>query len=81
MRRAQRWGHEVKVADAPRLTHSMTVALPDLALDQRWVVYPGDHSYPLAERITAVGLGRLTSGTAFGAAPASQAPARDRYGL
>lgn len=59
----------------------MTVALHDLALDQLWVVYPGDHSYPLAKRITAVGLGQLASGAAFGVAPAPPPPARDRHGL
>lgn len=79
MRRAQRCGYEFKFADAPRLTRSMTVALHDLALDQLWVVYPGDHSYPLAERITAVGLGQLASGATFGVAPAPP-PAPERRG-
>ena len=42
------WAVEVKYADAPRLTPSMTSALRDLDLSHLLVVYPGDRAYPLA---------------------------------
>lgn len=45
---------EVKYADAPRLTPSMKSAVTDLDLDHLWVVYPGDRSYPLSEKITVL---------------------------
>ncbi len=45
--RGRRIGFEVKYADAPRLTKSMAIATADLRLDQLFVVYPGETSYPL----------------------------------
>lgn len=50
------WAIEVKYADAPRLTRSMSSALRDLDLTQLWVLYPGDRAYPLAPRITTLPL-------------------------
>lgn len=44
-----RIGVEVKYADAPRKTRSMTMAKKDLRLDHLFVVYPGRQSYPLGE--------------------------------
>ena len=45
-------GAESKRADAPRATRSMHPAITDMALDERWVVYPGTLSYALDDRIT-----------------------------
>jgi predicted AAA+ superfamily ATPase len=42
------WAIEIKYADAPRVTPSMTSALNDLELAHLWVVYPGDRAYALA---------------------------------
>jgi len=50
---------EVKYADAPRLTPSMTSAVRDLDLSHLWVVYPGDRAYPLSERVTVLPLTQL----------------------
>jgi hypothetical protein len=55
-RGARRWGFEFKCTDAPGMTRSMHVALEDLALEHLWVVYPGTRRYPLAGRVTALGL-------------------------
>ncbi len=52
----RRLGIECKRVDAPRLTRSMQIALTDLELDHLYVVYPGEHTYPLAEKITAIPL-------------------------
>ncbi len=52
----QRFGVEIKRADAPRLTPSMRAALEDLRLDRLLVVYPGDRRYPLTERVEVVPL-------------------------
>ena len=49
----RRHGVEVKFSDAPATTRSMRTALEDLALDHLWIVYPGQRSYPVDERITA----------------------------
>ena len=45
-------GVEFKRADAPTLTRSMQTVLTDLELDELWVVYPGQRSYPLGKKIT-----------------------------
>ena len=47
---------EIKRADAPRLTPSMRIAMSDLGLDRLIVVYPGDRSYALAEKVDVVPL-------------------------
>jgi uncharacterized protein len=60
-RRGRRWGFEFKHDDAPRLTKSMHVALADLKLEHLFIVHPGDEAYPVAERVTRVGLSALTA--------------------
>ena len=52
-------GVECKRADAPRMTKSIGVALADLDLDRVAVVYPGDRSYSLADRVEAVPVSEL----------------------
>jgi hypothetical protein len=53
------WAVEVKYADAPRLTPSMTSALRDLDLAHLWVLYPGDRAYPLAPKVTVLPLAEV----------------------
>jgi hypothetical protein len=55
-RGGQRWGFELRYADAPRTTKSMRVALDDLRLERLFVVYPGEKDYTLDERIQVLGL-------------------------
>ena len=50
------YGFEFKRADAPRLTPSMRIALEDLKLRKLFVIFPGNKTYPLHERVTALGL-------------------------
>lgn len=52
----RRLGFEFKRTSAPRRTRSMTVAISDLGLERIDVVYPGSESFPLGDRIRAVGL-------------------------
>jgi len=58
----RRVGVECKRVDAPRLTRSIHIALDDLQLEHLVVVYPGEQSYPLSERVTAVPLETLAAG-------------------
>jgi predicted AAA+ superfamily ATPase len=51
------YGFEFKRTDAPKVTPSMRIALEDLKLEHLFVVFPGSKSFPLADRITALGLG------------------------
>lgn len=59
IRRGKRLGFEMKCADAPSLTRSMTVALHDLRLDRLLVVYPGTRSYRLSPKVEVVAVGDL----------------------
>ncbi|HXV63767.1 MAG TPA: ATP-binding protein [Vicinamibacteria bacterium] len=59
VRGRHRWGFEFKRTVAPKITRSMRVAIEDLHLDRLDVIYAGDATYPLAERIRAVALSDL----------------------
>ena len=52
----KRLGFEFKYADAPRITRSMRVVQSDLNLDYLFVVYPGELSYLLDEKIEVIPL-------------------------
>jgi uncharacterized protein len=49
-------GYEFKYTDAPKITPSMRIACEDLELDHLYVVYPGETTFPLSEKITVRGL-------------------------
>jgi len=49
-----RFGFEVKINPAPRISPSMRTAIKNLRLDHLWVVHPGDASWPLDVSITAL---------------------------
>ena len=57
--RGRPYGFELKLTDAPKLSPSMKIALADLKLEHLYVVFPGTQTYPLAQKVTAVGLGAL----------------------
>ena len=54
----KRIGFEFKVADAPKMTKSLSIAQKDLGLDELVVVKPRGHGYPLEEKIRVVPLAR-----------------------
>lgn len=51
----RRLGYEIKYTDSPRLTPSMKIAMRDLRLDELLLIFPGKQSFPLADKIRAVG--------------------------
>lgn len=53
------WAVEIKYADGPRLTPSMSSAMKDLELAHLWVIYPGDRAYPLASHVSTLPIGDL----------------------
>jgi uncharacterized protein len=54
--RGKRLGFEFKYTEKPSTTKSMQTAVADLALDHLYVIYPGEHTIPLSEVITASSL-------------------------
>lgn len=60
VRGTRRLGFEFKRTSTPRTRKSMWIALRELNLERLVVIYPGDEVFPLAERIDAVGLTRIT---------------------
>lgn len=55
----KRFGFEVKYTDAPRTTRSLRIALQDLSLERAFIVYPGEESYALDERIEVLAVADL----------------------
>lgn len=56
----KRYGIEMKFSEAPEVTRSMHIAMQDLGLEHLWVLYPGEHDYPVHERITVWPLMKIT---------------------
>jgi predicted AAA+ superfamily ATPase len=50
--RGRRYGAEFKFSEAPKITKSMRIALDDLKLDHLWIIYPGQDSYPVDDKIS-----------------------------
>ena len=48
----RRYGMECKFSETPKITKSMNQALESLNLAHLWVVYPGEHPYPLSKQIS-----------------------------
>ncbi len=59
LQHGRRLGVEIKFNEAPKITPSMRAALVDLRLDHLWVVYPGQHAYPVHEKIDVWPLQRV----------------------
>lgn len=55
----KRLGFEIKYTDSPKITKSMSIALEDLNLDHLYLVHPHKDSFPLADKITALGISDL----------------------
>lgn len=51
----KRFGFEFKYTDSPKITKSMRIALQDLKLDHLYLIYPGNKSFAMHEKITAYG--------------------------
>ena len=54
IRGRRKFGIECKCSDAPEMTKSMSVALESLKLDHLYVIYPGNKTYPVPDRVTVV---------------------------
>lgn len=55
----RRFGFEIKLTSAPKLTPSMRIALEDLKLHRLDVIHAGDATFPLTNRIRAVSVSRI----------------------
>jgi len=63
LKNGRRLGVECKRVDAPRMTPSMRIAIEDLNLDLLVVIYPGEQTYPLTEKVTVMPLSYLGQDT------------------
>lgn len=61
-RQGKRLGFEFKYTDGPTMSKSMYIALEDLTLDHLYVVHPHMETFPLAQNVTAMGMGALIAG-------------------
>jgi predicted AAA+ superfamily ATPase len=56
LRRGRSYGVEFKTNDAPSMTKSLHTALADLKLERAWIVYPGNQTYAVHERVQVIPL-------------------------
>jgi predicted AAA+ superfamily ATPase len=54
-------GFEFKASESPSTSKSMRIAIENLELDNLYVIHPGDNTFPLDEKITAIPLRKLPS--------------------
>lgn len=59
LHRGHRYGIDFKFSEAPKVSRSVRIAIKDLSLRHAWIVYPGQHQYPIDEQISAWPLLRL----------------------
>ena len=59
--RGRRYGVEFKMSEAPAATRSMHIGVRDLNLKHLWIVYPGEHAYPVEENISVLPLSQIDS--------------------
>ena len=52
IRRGQHYGIEIKFNEAPKATRSMRAAIEDLQLKHLWIIYPGQHAYPIDRNLS-----------------------------
>ena len=57
--RGNRYGIEIKFTEVPMLTPSMRIASSELSLEHFQIVYPGNETYPVIKKITALSLKNL----------------------
>jgi predicted AAA+ superfamily ATPase len=50
LHRGRRFGVEFKFNEAPKATRSMHAPLETLMLNHLWVIYPGEHKYPVHKK-------------------------------
>jgi uncharacterized protein len=48
----RRYGVECKFSETPKITKSMKQALGNLNLAHLWIIYLGEHAYPLSNQIS-----------------------------
>jgi len=52
--KGRRYGAEIKFTEKPRPTKSIRAAIQSLNLEHVWIIYPGEHSYPIDDIITVL---------------------------
>lgn len=57
----RRNGIKCKFSEAPKITKSMNQALESLNLAHLWIIHPGDHPYPLSEKISVWPMKNITA--------------------
>lgn len=52
----RRYGIEIKLNEAPKITRSMHIAQTDLSLEHLWVIHPGPHTYLAQDGMTVLSI-------------------------
>lgn len=54
--RGKRYGIEIKYSENPRVSRSARISMQNLNLRHLWIIYPGNHAYPVEESMTVLPL-------------------------
>ena len=60
--KGRRYGAEIKFTETPRPTKSIRAAIKSLNLEHVWIIYPGEHTYPIDDKISVL---PISDGTAI----------------
>jgi predicted AAA+ superfamily ATPase len=52
---------EIKYSSTPQVTKGFWNAMDDLSCKKGYVIYPGEHAYPISEKVTALPLAQIDS--------------------
>ena len=52
--KGRRYGAEIKFTEKPRPTKSIRAAIQSLNLEHVWIIYPGEHTYPIDDTISVL---------------------------
>lgn len=61
IRNGKHFGIEFKSSLSPKMTKSLHIAVDNLNLEKAWVIYPGEHIFPIHEKVDVLPITELTT--------------------
>jgi len=61
IRNGKHFGIEFKCSASPKMTKSLRIAIDNLSLEKAWIIYPGEHIFPVHEKVDALPISKLAT--------------------
>lgn len=61
IRNGKHYGIEFKCSASPKMTKSLRIAIDNLSLEKAWIIYPGEHIFPVHEKVDALPISKLAT--------------------